>query len=311
MTYKVPILFIIFNRPETAKKVFEVIRKMKPEKLFISADGPRKNRKHDEELCNQTKEIVSRVDWPCKVYKKFNSENLGCKKSVVSALNWFFDIVDEGIILEDDCLPNLSFFSFTESLLGKYRNDERIYQICGTNPLDEWNKNGSSYFFSYYGSIWGWATWKRAWNKVDIEMKLWKNKSVRKSISGLVADRLQYIYRKSIYDASFKNKIDAWSYAWSFARIINSGLSVVPSVNLIKNLGFGSDSSHTKSRKNAFSSQKIYSIKFPLKEPEYIIADRVFDKKYFLKLAVYSKFYSAINLPGYFFDKLKKTFLTS
>ena len=296
-TFDTPILFIVFNRPERASKVFESIRKIKPKKLFVSADAPRNNVKADVKLCQETRDILKRIDWDCKVYKKYNSKNLGCRMGVVSAIDWFFNNVEEGIILEDDCLPNESFFRFTEDMLTRYRQDERVLQICGTNAMGRWKEEDQSYFFSYYGSIWGWATWRRAWALNDIDMKLWKNPLVKNGIKAIIPDPFQYLYRKYIYDISFEGKVDAWSYAWSFARLINSGLSIVPAVNLVKNLGFGKESSNTKSRINAFSKLESVNMEFPLKDPEFVIADGLFDWKYFLKLAVYSKFYSLINLP--------------
>lgn len=304
--FQTPILFIVFNRPDRTSKVFEEIRKVRPAKLFVSADGPRKNVSSDIQLCRETRDIVKKVDWQCRVYTHFSQKNLGVKMGVVNAIDWFFDHVDEGIILEDDCLPNASFFKFLETMLAKYRNDDRIVQVCGTNAMGEWKSLSQSYFFSYYGSIWGWATWKRAWALNDITMKLWQRNDSREAVRSVVGGGLQYVYRKNIYDITYRGKVDAWSYAWSFARVINSGLSIVPAVNLIKNLGFGSESSNTKSSKNAFSELVRRDMRFPLKDPQYIVADRQFDWQYFLKLAVYSRVYSVINLPWIIASKIKK-----
>jgi hypothetical protein len=305
--FSVPILFIIFNRPETAERVFAEIRKLKPEKLYVSADGPRKNVRRDVILCRETREIIRKIDWECDLFTKFSKNNHGCKKGVSSAINWFFQNVEEGIILEDDCLPDQSFFFFARDLLQRYRNDERIIQICGTNPLGKWELNLQSYFFSYYGSIWGWATWRRAWEKFDVKMNLWGNSRVKKDVEKVLNSKLQYFFRKRAFDLAYNEKIDAWSYAWSFARLINSGLSVVPKVNLIQNLGFGAEAIHTKSTVNPFSSLRRMDLKFPLRHPKRIIVERNFDKKYFLKLSIYSPLYSILNAPVILLRKIFKS----
>lgn len=169
----VPVLLLIFNRPDTTQRVFHEIRGASPLQLFISADGPRENKPGEFEKCQITRDIVRQVDWDCEVYTNFRDKNLGCKIAVSSAIDWFFENVEEGIILEDDCLPSFSFFRFCEELLEKYRDDERIMQIGGTNLLSEWQRSDDSYYFSKYGAIWGWATWRRAWQYYDVNMKLW------------------------------------------------------------------------------------------------------------------------------------------
>lgn len=302
--FPVPILFIVFNRPKTTAKVFEEIRKIKPEKLYVGADGPRNN--VDIKLCKETRDVIKNIDWECKLYTKFNKTNLGCKKGVSSAINWFFENVEEGIILEDDCLPDQSFFPFAKELLQKYRNDERIIQICGTNPLGEWKDKRQSYFFSYYGSIWGWATWRRGWKKFDVDMALWGDDRAKKFVERILASKMQYFFRKRVFDLSYSGKIDAWSYAWSFARLVNSGLSVVPEVNLVQNLGFGVEAIHTKSSINPFSNLRRNEIEFPLKHPKNVVVDRDFDKKYFLKLTIYSRVYSLLNTPMILLSRLLK-----
>jgi hypothetical protein len=279
--FDTPILFLVFNRPEVTTSVFERIKKIKPKKLFISADGPRKNRENDAKLCNEVRSLFENIDWDCQVYKKFESRNLGCKKGVSSAIDWFFEHVDEGIILEDDCMPDRSFFYFAENLLKKYRNDERIMTICGTNILGKWDRNNKSYFFSFYGSVWGWATWKRAWNKFDFNMTSWTDYNARLAVKNSLASSLQYFFRKKLLDATYRGKIDSWAYGWNFARLVNSGLAIVPSKNLVKNLGFGKLATHSLSSKNYYSGIKLYRMDLPLKHPVIVGPDREFDRKSF------------------------------
>lgn len=172
-SFNVPILFIIFNRPETTKAVFHEIRKNQPFQLFVAADGPRREIFEDIENCRKVREIIQLIDWECNVQTLFRDENLGCKIAVSSAIDWFFSQVDEGIILEDDCLPDQSFFPFCQELLEKYRYDAKIMMIGGSNFQFNKNKFEYSYYFSRYFHIWGWASWKRAWQFYDVEMKAW------------------------------------------------------------------------------------------------------------------------------------------
>jgi hypothetical protein len=167
-----PILFLVFNRPETTARVFEAIRNAKPSRLYIAADGPRDFIYNEYAVCAKTREIASRVDWDCDVETLFRAENLGCKAAVSSAISWFFSHEEEGIILEDDCLPCESFFYFTTILLEKYRHDERIAHIAGSNFQDGKKVGDGSYYFSDLYNIWGWATWKRVWKDYDAELRL-------------------------------------------------------------------------------------------------------------------------------------------
>ena len=169
--FTTPILFMIFNRPDTTARVFERIRGIKPSRLFVSADGPRLQKPDEAEQCIQARAVIQKIDWECEVKTKFSDKNQGCKMGVNSAINWFFEHVDEGIILEDDCLPDISFFPFCQTLLELYRNDERIMHIGGSNFQDGKLRDDGSYFFSGINHIWGWATWKRAWKQYDVQIR--------------------------------------------------------------------------------------------------------------------------------------------
>ena len=169
--FDIPILFVVFNRYETTLRVFQVIRQQEPSRLFIAADGPRLNRSDDLEKCNQVRQIVDLVDWDCEVITLFRDANLGCRDAVSSAINWFFSHVDKGIILEDDCLPVPFFFSFCQEMLEYYQSDDRVMMVSGDNFQNGIQRGKGSYYFSKCCHIWGWATWKRAWDKYDVEMK--------------------------------------------------------------------------------------------------------------------------------------------
>jgi len=281
MQLKAPVLFLIFNRPDTTQRVFAAIRQAKPARLFVAADGPREDRPGEAEKCARARSIIENVDWDCKVVTLFREKNLGCRKAVSSAIDWFFENVEEGIILEDDCLPSRSFFMFCQELLEYYRNDTRIMQICGLNVLKEWNRSGYSYFFSNYGPIWGWASWRRAWKHYDVDMKLWPEIKGKKFYEDFCQNKEEAEYRQSLYDKVFSGEIDTWDYQWGFAKMVNHGLSVIPSVNLISNIGFDADATHTVAdRNNPYATMKTYDVKFPLNHPRYAVRDCLADQRY-------------------------------
>lgn len=276
---KTPVAFVVFNRYDTAKKVFEQIRKVKPKKLFIIADGPRKNVKEDIEKCKKVRSIFEKIDWECEVYKNFSEINLGCSKRPYTGFSWVFENVEEAIFLEDDCLPNISFFRYCDTLLERYRNDTRVMLISGTNQLKKWQRNDYSYHFSNFGGIWGWASWKRAWKYFDIDLKLWENDTIKEMVKYKLS-YIQYLSRKKIYDELCNNSDNttAWDYQWGFARLIQSGVAISPSVNMICNIGQGADATHTI-KASPVSQLKTYEMRFPLKHPPYMIVDKEYDKK--------------------------------
>jgi hypothetical protein len=280
---KTPVVFIIFKRPDTTEKVFEVIRQVQPPKLLVIADGPRADQPGEAEKCAATRAIIDRVDWDCEVLKNYADVNMGCKWRVSSGLDWAFNIVEQAIILEDDCLPDPSFFRFCDQLLEKYKDDERIVMICGTNILEEWKSEIQSYHFSYFGSCWGWASWRRAWQYYDVTMKLWSEPEVRNRIRDVIADEKQYIKCQKFFDSVYCDKIDAWAYRWFFARLLQSGLLITPSVNLVTNIGFSKDSTHTKGDPMGVGNLPRYSMKFPLQEPYGVTVDRGYDYYRYMK----------------------------
>jgi hypothetical protein len=281
---KTPVAFFIFKRPDTTEKVFEAIRQAKPPKLFVVADGPRPDRPGEAEKCAAARAIIERVDWDCEVLKNYSDVNLSARIRVSSGLDWVFEMVEEAILLEDDCLPNPSFFPFCETLLDWYREDKRIMMISGTNWLGEWKSDLQSYHFSYYGGIWGWASWRRAWQYYDVNMKLWQNQEARNRIKDILANNYHYKVRANNFDATYSKKVDAWDYQWSLARLLQSGLSIVPCVNLISNIGFGVDATNTKSANSIVANLQTEKLEFPLKFNTITVVDRDYDKVLFQKI---------------------------
>ena len=235
---KTPILLLIYNRQEYTQKVFEAIREARPEELFISADGPKVEIQGNFKLCEETRRIVNKINWPCKVKTLFRDKNLGCKLSISAGIDWFFENVSEGIILEDDCLPNKSFFRYCEMLLEKYRNEEGVMMISGSNPAVSLEISGD-YFFSCFYTIWGWATWKRSWNKFDINMHSWpqfkQEKTIKKVFSGKLKNQ---DFTERMFDSVYNNKKSSvWSLQWVYACIENESFVILPKNNLICNIG--------------------------------------------------------------------------
>ncbi len=232
-----PVLFLIFNRPVPAFQVFEQIRKIKPRHLYIAADGPRRHKTGEKELCEEARSVIRKVDWDCEVKTLFREENLGCGKAVSSAINWFFEHEEQGIILEDDCLPDLSFFPFCEKLLQYYRLNEEVMHISGSNFQFGKVVGDGSYYFSKIARIWGWATWRRAWQKVDFELNhldafLEKEKNISQ-------------YWKDNLINTRNHKIDTWDFQWIYTIWLLNGKSITPNVNLVRNIGYNEDATHT------------------------------------------------------------------
>ncbi|RDB36915.1 MAG: hypothetical protein DCC88_02575 [Spirobacillus cienkowskii] len=252
------VLFLVFNRPSATSQVFEAIRKAKPPKLYIAADGARADRKGEIELTQKVREIATAVDWQCEVKTLFRDQNLGCKRAVCEAIYWFFEHEDKGIILEDDTLPNQDFFYFVENNLEKYKLDNRVMMITGTNFLSNPNYK-DPYFFSEHMSIWGWGTWKRAWDLYDVNMNSWKTSEAKEFFNKKYFASYISKYYKYIFNSLQLDKIDTWDYQWVFTCLYNHGLCVTPSVNLISNIG--TIGAHTNGVTDSHF-MKVYTLKF-------------------------------------------------
>lgn len=240
------VLFLVFNRPDTTAQVFKKIRQAKPSRLYVAADGPREENDEDKNEIIKVQEIATRVDWPCEVKTLFRNKNLGCKKAVSSAITWFFENEEQGIILEDDCLPNLDFFNFCENLLDRYVKDERVSAITGNNfQNDQWRGN-ASYYFSKYNHCWGWATWRRSWQNYDGDIKFWPRWSKSKAWADFISNKVERKYWKNIFQRVHSGQINSWAYPWTACTWYKEGLIVTPNVNLVSNIGFGERATHTK-----------------------------------------------------------------
>ena len=269
--FTVPVVMIIFNRPETTARVFEVIRRIRPKQLLIVADGPRPDRPDDTTKCAAARKIVTRIDWDTELQTDFAAENLGCGPRLATGITWAFEQVEEAIILEDDCLPDPSFFPFCAELLARYRNDERIMHIAGSNFQFGRGSAQFSYYYSRFAHVWGWASWQRAWQHFDYDMKLWPDVRAGDLLPNWLNSRgVVRKWRKSFDWFYGPGKCATWDYQWQLACWLQHGLGIVPSRNLVANIGFGVEATHTD-KESPFSAMPVQPMSFPLHHPPYMI----------------------------------------
>ena len=263
-----PVLFLVFNRPDTTQRVFDVIKKVKPTQLFIAADGPRESKPEDKAKCLATRNIAKQVDWECNVQTLYRERNVGCRVAISSGIDWFFENVDEGIILEDDCLPSKSFFWFCQELLEKYRDNKQVMQINGNFYLDGLMEFKESYYFSTLNACWGWATWKEAWKHFNSKMPGYFDFKKENGIDGYFRNKEISYWMKSYLDEAAMPSCNIWSTQWAYAIIKNNGLSVTPAVNLVQNIGFmgdGTSGDHESFEAYMdFDAEEIYKIIHPV-----------------------------------------------
>jgi hypothetical protein len=306
-----PVLFIIFNRPETTQQVFDAIRTARPTRLYIAADGARENKEGENLKCQEARMIASSVDWDCEVHTLFRNTNLGCGRGVSGAITWFFENETEGIILEDDCLPSPSFFTFCAEMLTRYRDDTRVMQIGGNNfELPETREKEYSYRFSTLTYIWGWATWRRAWKHHDFQMTQYKEINKKGYLLSSYDTIFERDFFQYVFDEMYSGAERTWDYQWLFACRINSGLIIVPQRNLVRNLGFGMESTNTSDPNGLGYDLQSEKIEFPLKHPEFVMADQLRDRQAFLNscTSVPSRVRSRIKniIPSPVFEKVVK-----
>jgi len=279
MGFVTPIGFLVFNRPELTEVLFKAIARIKPERLFIIADGARNS--EEEQKCRRVKEIVSRVDWDCEVRSDFSEENLGCGRRVSSGISWVFSQVEEALFLEDDTLPDPSFFEFCRDLLERYRHDTRIMQISGNNFQFGHRRTPYSYYFSKYPHCWGWASWRRAWQHYDYNMKSWPAFKEAGLLSSLFDDEAEVRHWLRVFDIMYSNPrnpmADTWDYQWIYTVLSQGGLSVNPNDNLVTNIGFGhADAVHTKEI-TKLSGIPLSAIR-EIRHPEFVLCHREADR---------------------------------
>jgi len=265
-----PVLLIVFNRPNETRIVIDAIRAISPKYLFIAQDGPRKNNKYDQNAVIAVRKVIDeQVNWPCVIKTLYQEENLGCGYGPAKAITWFFSNVDQGIILEDDCVPDTSFFRFCEELLEKYKNCNKVMHISGNNYQNGIKRGAYSYYVSKYTHNWGWATWARSWKYFDHEL------------------------------VSSSERSHVWDAAWEKSVRKVGGYGLLPQVNLVQNVGFGEHATHTKEKDSVMQTK--YSIKFPLAHPPRLVWNLFADYYTFVH-------YFHHNLPALILHRIKKIF---
>lgn len=275
-----PIAYIIFNRPRHTRETFAAIRAQRPSKLFIIADGPRPNHPTDEERCREVRKVVDYIDWPCEVHRNYADQNLGLKRRVSSGLEWVFGQVERAIVLEDDCLPHPDFFTFCQSLLERYEKDERVWVITGNNFQDGQKRGDAAYYFSKYNHCWGWASWRRAWQHYRGDLNFWPEWKDSADWRKKAPDRVERRYWSDIFEKVWRGEIDSWAYPWTGSIWYHGGLTATPNVNLVTNIGFGPDGTHTVASEDegGLPSYPLGTLTHPEKVVQNRSADRyVFD----------------------------------
>jgi hypothetical protein len=284
MSFETPVLLIAWRRPHTTRKVIDSIRAVAPSRMFVACDGPNPHRSNEAGLVAGTRAVIDReIDWPCMIERRYSEKNHGCRLGVSNAISWFFERVDEGIILEDDCVPHPDFFPYCAELLARYRDDSRIWCISGDNSAGIHLTGDWSYGFIRTPLIWGWATWRRAWKNYDDPMQAWRNIRATPLLECILSDRVERETLAAIFNRLTDfDQPDSWAYRWTCASLLNSGLCLIPARNLVSNVGFAEDATHTVGHV-CRSSVPTDSV-LPLLHPPIVCLDRHADAQVFHKV---------------------------
>ncbi len=290
----VPVLITIFNRPDKFRGLIESLRNAKPARLFVSADGPRQGNADDKTKCVQARNVVDEIDWPCDIVTRFLDDNMGCDPHVASAVGWFFESVDYGIILEDDVVIHADFFRFSAELFERYRDDERIMQISSLSPYEKRNHPFSYHFSRYFRCHGAWGTWKRAWRYHTIPQKLYDTADLPEMIRSCFPKPVDQTYWQRLFSEFMSGARVNWDYWWNFTCYAQNGLCIVPESNFVKNIGYDETATHTKRKEPVFCDLKTEPMVFPLVHPRFVFADErpeiSFRKNYFKRLGFKARF---------------------
>lgn len=285
--FNTPILFIVFNRPDLTKKVFAKIKEIRPKQLFIAADGPRSGNVNDAVKCQEVRDyLLSNIDWQCSLQTLFRSDNLGCGLSCAGAVDWFFEQIEEGIIIEDDCLPDSSFFVFCSEMLDRYRHQEQIMHITGVYSGEPY-LNQYSYYFSRIAHVGAWASWRQAWQRYNFLMKSWPKFKLERQLSNIFYSKVQQKWWDSTFSFMYEEESkNTWDFQWDYAIFSNFGFTIQPMNNLIDNIGFIKGASHAYDNSSLLIKHRAGCIDFPLKHPTFILVNNEADywkNRYLLK----------------------------
>ncbi len=278
---RTPIVLLVFNRPELAARVGRIVAAANPPRIYVIADGPRAHVANDAVRVAATRDAIDAIDWPCPVIRDYAPENLGCGRRVASGIARVFDEVEEAIFVEDDVLPDPSFFGYCDELLARYRDDDRVAMVSGTNALLRWKDDVQDYHFTTLGSVWGWASWRRAWRHYDFTVRSFEDPAVCARVAALIDNAEQLAYRLDVTRQVHDGEVDTWDYQWSWAQAAGAGLTAVSAVNLVSNLGFGADATHTLHYNLVKANLPRFAAPPNLRGPAAVMADRDFDREMF------------------------------
>lgn len=249
--------------------------------MYVIADGPRAHVASDAGKVAATRAAIDAIEWPCRVIRDYASENLGCGRRVSTGIARVFAEVEEAIFVEDDVLPDPSFFGFCDELLARYREDDRVAMVSGTNALLRWKDDVQDYHFTTLGSVWGWASWRRAWRHYDFAVRSFEDPAVRARVATLIDNARQLAYRLDVTRQVHDGEVDTWDYQWSWAKVAGAGLTAVSAVNLVSNLGFGADATHTLHYNLVQANLPRFAAPPQLRAPAAVTVDRDFDREMF------------------------------
>jgi len=275
--FATPILLIGYRRAPTTRKVIESLRPIQPKILFFAVNGPNPAVSGEEEQCQAVRDLTSEIDWECRIHRLFRNEHLAAPESISGAITWFFNNVEEGIILEDDCVCDSSFFFFAEELLEKYRDNPKIMQIGATNFVPQVFSGPASYCFSTYAYIWGWATWRRAWSTFDLGLNSLTHDSLESILKSRFSRPEDISYWRALYQYLKSGNLSTWDGQWNLTVFRQQGLSIVPRENLVHNIGFGAQSTNTTALTASIAQMQVGKLQWPLIHPEHFVADSVSD----------------------------------
>jgi hypothetical protein len=278
---------MVFNRPAVTEQVFARIAAAKPHRLLIVADGARSHVAGEDEKVREVRRIVQRVDWPCDLSVNFSERNLGCRNRISSGLEWVFAQEENAIILEDDCLPAPSFFRYCDELLEKYRDEPRVMTVCGSNWLRE-TPSAHSYLFTTHMSIWGWATWRRAWRSFDVDLKSWPQRKLERPFAQLMSRKEAGALTRTLDNLADANPamrtLNTWDFQWFYNCYVHGGLAITPAANMVSNIGFGAEATHTSTLVSMLANIPARDVEFPLRHPPTLEASRQFEQAYYRTL---------------------------
>jgi len=292
--FETPVLIIAYRRADTTRRVFQSVREARPKRLYVACNAPRPDRPQETEQCAAVRMIFDEIDWPCTVNRLYRDTHLCARDSISGAITWFFQHEENGIVLEDDCVPVPSFFTFCQELLYRYALDQRVAMISGDNFQFGRQRGDASYYFSRYCHIWGWATWRDRWlGSYDPDMRLWSR--YRTQVLATIRNPIERFYWSRIFSLMYRQRIDTWDYQWLFASWLNGRVAIVPGVNLVANIGFGEDAHHTRTVSRA-ANISTNEMTFPLTHPDAVLPDHEADRYTFL--------HSYLPTPAYVLKKL-------